>query len=191
MNDILLMFLSMDKLFLRLVSFFYPILAKTGVDTDQLNEILRVKLLMDNRRQKAMFAARKNAKNGGQQSPWLISFFTLLMGFFIGLVLTLNGMPYVGETYYFLIFMVLMALTLISDFTTVLIDTRDQFILLPRPVNDRTIAVSRILHISIYILRLALLQGLPALIIAGFIDGPWAVPVFFIQILEATFLSIF
>ena len=181
----------MDKLFLRLVSFFYPILARTGVDTDQLNEILRIKLMMDNRRPKAMFAARKNAKNNGQQSPWLVSFFTLLMGFFIGLVLTLNGMPYVGETYYFIIFMVLMAITLISDFTTVLIDTRDQFILLPRPVNDRTIAVSRILHISIYILRLALLQGLPALVIVGFIDGLLAVPIFFIQILEATFLSIF
>ncbi|MDB5136439.1 MAG: hypothetical protein JWP37_3042, partial [Mucilaginibacter sp.] len=157
----------------------------------QLNEILRVKLLMDNRRPKAMFAARKNAKNSGQQSPWLINFFTLLMGFFIGLVLTLNKMPYVGETFYFIIFMVLMALTLISDFTTVLIDTRDQFILLPRPVNDRTIAVSRILHISIYVLRLALLQGLPALVIVGFVDGIWAVPIFFIQILEATFLSIF
>jgi hypothetical protein len=181
----------MDKIFLRFVSFFYPILARTGVDTDQLNEILRVKLLMDNRRPKAMFAARKNAKNGGQQSPWMVSFFTILMGIFIGLVLFLNDMPYVGETYYFIIFMVLMSLTLISDFTTVLIDTRDQFILLPRPVNDRTIAVSRILHISIYVLRLALLQGLPALVMVGFIDGVLAVPIFFIQILEATFLSIF
>src|ERR1700744_5751797 len=191
MNDILLFFLSMDKIFLRFVSFFYSFLARTGVDTDQLNEILRVKLLMDNRRPKAMFAARKNAKNGGQQSPWMVSFFTILMGVFIGLVLFLNGMPYVGETYYFIIFMVLMSLTLISDFTTVLIDTRDQFILLPRPVNDRIIAVSRILHISIYVLRLALLQGLPALVMVGFIDGLLAVPVFFIQILEATFLSIF
>src|SRR6201996_5535505 len=191
MNDILLFFLSMDKLFLRLISFFYPILARTGVDTDQLNEILRVKLLMDNRRPKAMFAARKNAKNNGQQSPWLISFVTLLMGFFIGLVLTLNSMPYVGETYYFIIFMVLMAITLISDFTTVLIDPRDQFILLPRPVNDRTVAVARILHISIYITRLALLQGIGGIIMISFIDGILAVPLFFIQILEATFLSIF
>ncbi len=191
MNDILLFFLSMDKIFLRFVSFFYPLLARTGVDTIQLNEILRVKLMMDNRRPKAIFATRKNAKNGGQQSPWVISLFTILMGVFIGLVLFLNGMPYVGETYYFIIFMVLMSLTLISDFTTVLIDTRDQFILLPRPVNDRTIAVSRILHISIYVLRLALLQGLPALVIVGFVDGIMAVPIFFIQILEATFLSIF
>src|ERR1700712_4454030 len=100
-------------------------------------------------------------------------------------------MPYVGQTYYFIVFMVFMAITLISDFTTVLIDTRDQFILLPRPVNDRTIAVSRILHISIYVLRLALLQGLAGMVMIGFIDGPLAVPLFFVQILEATFLSIF
>lgn len=190
MNDILLMFLSMDKIFLRFVSFFYPLLAKTGVDTNQLHEILRVKLIMDERRPKAMFAVRKNAKNG-QQSPWMVNIFTLLMGFFIGLLLTLNGMPYIGETYYFIVFMVFMAITLISDFTTVLIDTRDQFILLPRPVNDRTVALSRILHISIYVLRLALLQGLPGLVIVGFVDGILAVPIFFIQILEATFLSIF
>ena len=182
----------MDKIFLRFVAFFYPVLEKTGVDVVQLNEILRVKLLMDNRRPKAMFAVKKNAKNNNEaQSPWLVGFFQVLMGFLIGLLLNLNQMPYVGQTYYFLVFMVLMALTLISDFTTVLIHTRDQFILLPRPVNDRTIAVSRILHISIYVLRLALLQGLPALVIVGFLDGLLAVPVFFIQLLEATFLSIF
>src|SRR5437588_9007533 len=109
------------------------------------------------------------------------------MGIFTGLVLFLNKMAYVGQTFYFSIFMVLMALTLISDFTTVLIDTRDQYILLPRPVNDRTITVSRILHISIYILRLALLQGAPALVFIGFIDGIAAIPLFFLQILEATF----
>jgi len=180
----------MDKLFLRFISALNPILARTGVDTDQLYEILKVKLMIDNRRPKAAFAARKNAKNKAQ-SPWLVSFFTILMGFFIGLVLFLDKMPYVGQTLYFSIFMVMMALTLISDFTTVLIDSRDQFIILPRPVNDRTVTVSRILHISIYVLRLALLQGLPGLVMIAFINGPWAIPVFFIQILEATFLSIF
>ena len=166
-------------------------LAKAGVDNDQLYIILRTKLTIDNRRPKAMFAARKNAKNNATQSPWLVNLLTLVMGVVTGLVLFLNKMAYVGETFYFSIFMVLMAITLISDFTTVLIDTRDQYILLPRPVNDRTIAVSRILHISIYILRLALLQGAPALVFIGFIDGIAAAPLFFLQILEATFMSIF
>jgi ABC-2 type transport system permease protein len=181
----------MDKIFLRFISFLNPMLAKAGVDNYQLYIILKTKLTIDNRRPKAMFAARKNAKNNTARSPWFVSFFTLLMGIFTGLVLFLNKMAYVGETFYFSIFMVLMALTLISDFTTVLIDTRDQYILLPRPVSDRTIAVSRVLHISIYILRLALLQGAPALVFIGFIDGIAAVPLFFFQILEATFMSIF
>ena len=180
----------MDKIFLRFISFLNPVLVRTGVDTYQLNEILRIKLMIDNRRPRAAFAARKNAKNKGQ-SPWVVSFFTVLMGFFIGLVLFLDKTPYVGQTLYFSIFMVLMALTLISDFTTVLVDSRDQYIILPRPVNDRTITVSRILHVSIYILRLALLQGAPGLVMIGFINGLLAVPVFFVQILEATFLSIF
>lgn len=182
----------MEKIFLRFVKFISPVLQKTGVDTTQLYEILKVKLMMDERRPKAMFAARKNMQNNTKvQSPWLITFFTVLMGLFIGLVLFLNQMPFVGQTLYFLIFMTLMSITLISDFTTVLIDTRDQFIILPRPVNDRTVAVSRILHISFYVLRLALLQGIAGMVMVGFIDGIAAVPLLFIQILLATFMSIF
>lgn len=190
MTNILLLFLSMDKIFLRFVSFFYPVLEKTGVDTEQLHEILRIKLIMDDRRPKALFTARRNAK-ATTQSPWLMNFFTLLMGLLMGFLLFINDTPYIGQALYFTVFMVMMALTLISDFTTVLIDTRDQFILLPRPVNDRTIAMSRILHISIYVLRLALLQGLPALVIVGFVDGIFAIPILLIQLLEATFLTIF
>ena len=180
----------MDKIYLRFVKLLNPVLSKAGVDTDQLYEILRIKLIIDQRRPRTIFANRQNNKKK-VRSPWFVSFFTVMMGVFFGLTLFLNAMPYVAQTIYFSVFMVLMSLTLISDFTTVLIDTRDQFIILPRPVNDRTIAVSRILHISIYVLRLALLQGLPGLVMIGFIDGIAAVPVFFIQILEVTFMSIF
>jgi len=180
-----------DKIFLRFVTYLYPVLDKAGVDTYQLYQILRVKLLMDNRRPKAMFARRYSSNNNSVQSPWMVNIFTVLMGFVFGMLLFVTDAPYLAQTLYFIVFMVLMSFTLISDFTTVLIDTRDQFILLPRPVNDRTVAVSRVLHISIYILRLALLQGFPAIIMVGFRDGLLAVPLFFIQILEATFLSIF
>lgn len=183
-----------DKLFLRLVRFFYPVLEKTGVDIHQLHEILRVKLLMDNRRPKNMFATRRRSAMTEQSKPasqWLMLFFILLMGFFISMLLFLKATPLLGQSVYFIIFMVLMSLTLISDFTTVLIDTRDQFILLPRPVDDRTVAVSRILHIAIYVLRLALLQGLPGIIMMGIIDkSVFSSLLFLVQIIEATFLCI-
>jgi len=183
----------MDKLFLRLVSFFYPVLERAGVDTGQLYDILRIKLLMDNRRPNAMFAGRRNAAptSGRVRNPIMVSFFTVLLGVFMAMVLFLGDSPYLAQTLYFSIFMVMMSLTLISDFTTILLDPRDQFILLPRPVNDRTVAISRILHISIYVLRLALLLGVPGMVLVGFVDGIFAVPLFFLQVLEATFLCIF
>ncbi|MGN6178183.1 MAG: hypothetical protein ACTHNW_03325, partial [Mucilaginibacter sp.] len=182
----------MDKIFLYFVLWISPLLRKAGVDTIQLYEILKVKLMIDNRRPNAMLAIKRKAQNSTKvTSPWFVTFFMILMGFFISLALFLNKMPFVGQTLYFLIFMVLMSITLISDFTNVLIDTRDQFIIMPRPVNDRTVAVSRILHISFYVLRLALLQGLAGMIMVGFADSIWAVPLFFIQILLATFLCIF
>lgn len=181
----------MDKIFLYVTSWFFPVLEKAGVDTWQLYNILRVKLVMDSRRPNAMFAGRRGTAAGRVRSPVMVSLVTVLLGVFISLLLFFSKVPYVGQTFYFTVFMVMMALTLVSDFTNVLIDPRDQFILMPRPVNDRTIAVSRILHISIYVLRLALLMGLPGIVLVGFADGILAVPLFFLQVLEATFLCIF
>ncbi|EHQ27273.1 hypothetical protein [Mucilaginibacter paludis] len=181
----------MDKLFLRLVALFNPFLERTGVDTYQLHEILRVKLLMDSRRPPAMFAGRRRATTTSASSSFKVTVFSLIFGALYGAVLFVFNKPLVGQTVYFSAFMVLMSLTLITDFTTVLIDVRDQLIIAPRPVNDRTVAIARISHISIYVLRLALVQGLPAMIMIGFIDGAAAVPVFLIQVIVATLLSIF
>ena len=52
----------MNKIFLKFISLLNPILRKIGVDTDQLHEILKVKLIMDDRRPKAAFAAKRNTK---------------------------------------------------------------------------------------------------------------------------------
>ncbi|MCC8423933.1 hypothetical protein [Mucilaginibacter sp. UR6-11] len=179
----------MDKLLLKLVGLLNPLLEKTGVDVMQLHEILRIKLLIDNRRPKAVFTSRK-AKSGKVQSSFLANFLIVVMGCVMGALLFISNKPLVGQTLYFSIFMVMMALTLISDFTSVLIDTRDQFIIAPRPVNDRTVAMARFLHITLYITRIALYQGLPGILLIAFIDGLPAIPLFFLQVIEATLLSV-
>jgi ABC-2 type transport system permease protein len=181
----------MNKLFLWAVALFNPIFERSGVDVFQLNEILKIKLLLDSRRPPAMFAGRKRVNTATTtKTPMGVIFVTLVFGIFYGLLLVFFDKPLVGQTVYFSVFMVLMSLTLITDFTSVLFDVRDQYIIGPRPVNDRTVAFARILHISIYVMKLALLQGLPGMIIVGFVDGPLATPLFFFQIIEATLLSI-
>ncbi|WP_345953572.1 hypothetical protein [Mucilaginibacter sp. PAMB04168] len=182
----------MNKLLLKLVNLLMPLLERTGVDTYQLYHILRIKLQMDDRRPSAMFSHRRKAAAtpGKATSSWAVSLVTVFVGGFMGVTLLLFKGPMTGQTVYFSMFMVMMALTLITDFTTVLLDVRDQYILLPRPVSDRTLAISRILHISIYVFKLALLQGLAGIVIIGFVDGLLAVPLFIVQIVQITFLSI-
>ena len=179
----------MDKILLKFVGLLNPLLEKTGVNIAQLHEILRVKLLLDNRRPKATFRNR-GANAGKAQKPIVANILILLMGCFMCIVLFISPMPLTGQTLYFSIFMVMMALTLISDFSSVLLDNRDQFIISPRPVNDRTVAMARFLHITLYITRIALLQGLPGILIIYFIDGALAIPLFFFQVIEATLLSV-
>jgi len=182
----------MDKIYLRIISFFNPILQKSGVNTDQLQEILKIKLLIDSRRPRQLFAARRGMGSGSQKnaSSWGVALGTILMGLMLGLMLIFFQVPMVGQIVYFSMFMILLAMTMISDFTTVLFDARDQFIIMPRPVDERTLTISRILHIAIYITRLAVMQGLIGLIIIGVIDGVVAVPLFFVQIIAATFITI-
>jgi len=176
---------------LRMVSALMPLLERTGVDTYQLYQILRIKLMMDDRRPSVMFTGRRKAPASGKTTtPWVTALVTVFIGSLVGLVLIAFKGPLIAQTVYFAMFMVFMSMTLITDFTSVLLDVRDQYILLPRPVDDRTLAISRILHISVYVFRLALLQGLGGIIIIGFVDGIPAVPLFIVQLILATFFSI-
>ncbi|WP_158825529.1 hypothetical protein [Mucilaginibacter lacusdianchii] len=184
----------MNKLFLRLIGSFNPLLQRSGVDTYQLHEILKLKLLIDNRRPVNLFAhtkrATKKAPTGKTASSWGTYLVVGLMGLFMSFTLFAFKLPLVPQTIYFSIFMIMLAITMITDFTTVLLDVRDQYIILPRPVNDRTLTVSRILHIGIYVSKLALAQGAAGIVLVGFADSWAAVPLFLVQMIEATFLSI-
>lgn len=88
------------------------------------------------------------------------------------------------------VFICILAITLISDFTSVLIDVRDNAIILPRPVNDRTFSASRILHIGLHVSKLAMAFALPGLVMSFFIDG-WGALLLIPEILLGTLFAIF
>jgi ABC-2 type transport system permease protein len=184
----------MNKLLLRLINSFAPVLERSGVDTYQLHQILKFKLLIDNRRPVNLMAhtkrVTKKAPSGKASSAWGTYLVVGLLGLVLSFMLFTFKKPLVGQTVYFSAFMVMLAMTMITDFTSVLLDVRDQYIILPRPVNDRTLTVSRILHIGIYVSKLALAMGAAGVIMVGFADNWAAVPVFLVQIMEATFVSV-
>ncbi|WP_332368898.1 hypothetical protein [Spirosoma telluris] len=74
-------------------------------------------------------------------------------------------------TLQFAYIMALCAMTLISDFSSVILDSSDNQIILPRPVNSRTLWLARVVHITSYLFAIALSVSLGAIAIISFRFG--------------------
>ena len=122
-----------------------------GVDYHQLECILRVKLTMDNRRGFSTSTKKKDSSN----QLMLQSFVYAVVGSFIGILIDSIGHTLTAYTVVFSMIMVIIAMLMISEFTNVLMDTRDNSILMPRPINSRTIVLAKILHIAFYMLHMS------------------------------------
>jgi len=162
-----------------------------GADPIQLRAILDVRLKLDDR--KPIRLGRQQSKKKKNQR------FSIFWGMFVSFA---TGMIYVlpllmvrdtisGLWLFYTMFLFLLSITLVTDFSTVLIDTRDKYILFPQPVNDRTLVLSRILHIFIYLFRIVLPMSLPGWIAMGLMLG-WKAALFFpIPLLLLVFTALF
>lgn len=162
-----------------------------GVDVGKLRLILNVKLTLDDRRPltalKTSSASKKKETSGSSILQFVIM---VIMGaVFLVYFLFVND-AYVAYSLYFLSLMCVLALMLVADFSTILIDTRDQYIVLPRPVDDRTFAVSRIVHIGILLLGLLAGLALPGLIYTSIAHGLLAAAIFVFQTAVAGILTL-
>ncbi len=180
----------MNKLILRFVLLFRSFYEKLGVDPQQLEAILLVKLTMDDRRPSS-YTGRRNPNKETKNSSLMAMLLLFVMGLMMIVLLVTSGGSLVGEVFYLTMYMAMIAMTLVTDFTSVLIDVRDNYIILPRPVSDATFTVARVLHISIHISKLMISFSLPGLVYHVIVDGAIAVPAFIIEMFSATVFSIF
>lgn len=181
----------MNKLLLRIVFSFNFLWERLGVDTIQLEAILSTKVKMDSRRASVFNTQGRTSNKALKNQDWV----SILVFFFIGLFfigpLLIFQEKATGFTLYFAGWMVMLAMTLITDFTEVLIDVRDNYILLPKPINDRTLTISRLLHIGIYLSKLVLAFVLPAAVFIAVKYGFLGVIVFGLQIVLGLVFVIF
>ncbi len=141
---------------------FRGIIRAMGVDFDQLCSILKIKLRMDNRRSMSMSQKGKNSNN----QLWLQSFVYAILGGLIAASLIRIDNSLVSYTIFFAFIMVMIAMLMISEFSNVLMDTRDNSILMPRPINSRTLVLAKILHIAFYMLHMSLSLSLVMIIVS-------------------------
>lgn len=151
---------------LKLLDRFERIFSSFGVDYKMMRKILQAKLTMDGRRVPTIYSQNANNKakeNNNQyiKSLWIYVFFGL---FTIPIIL-------MGENYLFQmslfygVFTFFIMTSMISDFSSVLLDIRDRNILFPKPVDRRTIGTAKIVHVIIYLSFLTIaLVGIPLLV---------------------------
>ena len=180
-----------NKYIIKFILLFKPVFIRFGVDAEQLRIILLTKLKMDDRKPNIYNQQRQKKKKETNNSSWLTMFMLVVMGAFMAILLAIVKQPYIGHTIYFSAFMVMLAVTLISDFTSVLIDVRDNYIILPRPVSSSTFTVSRILHIGIHTAKMSFSIALGGVLYCFIFDSLASGFMFILQVLIATVLSIF
>lgn len=167
----------MNRLFLFLFMLPQRLYEKLGADPVQLRALLDVKLKMDDRKPFQFGRNQKQKKNRRFAAA-----LGMLFSFFVGVIyvypLLMVDDQLSALWLYFTMFLFLLSFTLISDFSSVLFDTRDKYIIHPRPVSDRTLFLARLLHIFIYLFRIVLPMSLSGWITLGILFG-WKAAVFF------------
>ena len=132
---------------LRFLDTFKALFIKLDIDYPVMRRILQMKLTLDERRVPSIF----NGEVKKEGSHYLK---TLALYAFYGLIL----IPFIilGENYMFqmsLVFGVILFIlmtSMISDFSTVLLDLRDKSILNTKPISKKTISAAKIIHVIIY-----------------------------------------
>lgn len=179
-----------DYSILRFLDLFKGLFTKMDIDYPAMRKILQVKLTLDSRRVSTVMQNNTNQKDKDKDKNNFLKSLTIY--FIMGLVmvaLVLFGNNYFYQmTLVFGMFMFFMMTTLISDYSSVLLDLRDKEILLSKPINSRTLNMAKVLHIIIYTSMITIAMIGPSLIAGGIQNG---ILFFLIYLMEIILLNLF
>ncbi len=177
-----------DNKFLKFLDIFKGLFEKLDIDYPVMRKILQVKLTLDGRRASTVLNNRNKEKQEDNNN------FIKGLGMYLLIGLVLIPFILIGDNFLyqmniiFGIIMFMLMTSLISDFSSVLLDVRDKEIILSKPVNSRTVNMAKILHIFIYIFLITMAIAGPSLIAAlikrGFLF-------FLIYLLEIVLVDLF
>jgi hypothetical protein len=181
-----------NTLFLKLALLPAPLYRRMGVHLPQLQSILHTKLIMDDRRPNTIMQTSQQKNNRPVSMATLgTMFFSGIMGLVFLFAFAIGNDIITHLTFFCSMFFFLLSATLIADFSSVLIDTRDNFIILPKPVNDRTFMLARLLHIFIHICKIIFPMALPAIVYLAINYNGWGAILLLFIVFLITLFAIF
>jgi len=139
-----------DFLTLKILDRFQFIFKKLKVDYPTLRKILQIKFIMDSRR--VPVSVGRTKKQADKDFFHISLLIYAFMGFFtmVPLAIVLNNKMAL-MTFIFGLIMFLLLMTVIADFSSVLLDVRDKSIILTKPVNPKVLTVAKFIHVFRYL----------------------------------------
>jgi ABC-2 type transport system permease protein len=180
----------MVNFIIKLIAPFRRFIEMLGADYDQFILILKIKLTLDNRRVSALSKKPQNE----QKNMMLWQAFTqIFIGFFFGMFVAIIKSPF---TFFYLshtFLMVMMAMMIISEFTTILFDTTENVIIQPLPIKGNTLSLARNAHVFLYLAFMAFNLSVVTIIVSitkfGILAAGVYVFTIFLNVLFTLFLA--
>jgi len=182
----------MDKYLLKLVAIFKTIFTNQGINYARMMTIVQTKLMMDKRRVYMNWKQRQQKKESSNHLNGVL-FFYGLMGVFISFVLFMLPSLVLAMILMHSYILFMMSMTLITDFSTVLLDTTDNQVILPKPISSKTLFMARLIHILIYLLQFTIAIAIIPIGITffkfGFVAGFVMIFTVLLTVLMAVFIT--
>jgi hypothetical protein len=174
-----------DSPYLRALDHGRELFERSGVDYGAMRRIVELKLTLDRRR-----ALLPNQKVEAEGIPWSFYLTYGVFGIFAGVAI-LSGAPlFVCANISIGMILFLLAMTMISDYSSVLLDLADRGILLSRPVSRKTVHAARLVHIAFYLVRIVGVLGITPLVAGTVRFGAVFLAIFLIELPLATIFVI-
>jgi ABC-2 type transport system permease protein len=141
-------------------------MVREPIDKRQLKALLKASLKTDLRSSSSRFGGERKSPLG---IPPIA--FVLLMYFMMSLGLTMVAIGaqdvFLGAFFVIAMQMVFIAITILLEFSNLILSPDDFPILAPHPVNSRTFFVAKMLHLGIYVTLLVISLGLIPAVVAA------------------------
>ena len=172
---------------LKFLDKFKYVFQKLGINYEIMRKILQIKLIMDGRRAPTIInnsnKKEKDDDNKFMKSLWMYSIF----GIFLAILVVPKKSIMMQMSIFFGILMFMLITTLISDFSSVLLDARDKNIMLTKPVDSKTINAAKVIHVFIYMFYITIAMTGIALLVSL----RHGVKFFIVLVLEIILIDIF
>lgn len=174
---------------LKILDLFGFVFKRLGVDYTVMRAIVSTKLVLDRRRSPVI--AQNNRESHSEKSYLQGYAMHLIFGIFLAAIMFIINDDMLRMAYFAGAFFFMTTMYLVSDFSFVLLDTKDKNIIMTRPVESRTASVSKFVHIFIYMCRLNIFLAGPTMVVFALSHGIFAAFIFVFEVIFMDMLIFF